>query len=147
MPSFLSSLITLIALTSASSIALAEKIECVSNQALERAGWVVHAESQLSTHVKHAQSDMLHNAEDFIHDMSSRMMSHASHRPVQIDSYDRLSTPQDVMYGDILVVTDLKTNRVSELRWFDGKIKHVVYNSEFQECAMPMIPLAYNALF
>jgi uncharacterized protein (UPF0218 family) len=74
-------------------------------------------------------------------------MSQASSRPVQLDSFDRLSTPQPVMYGDVVMVTDLKTGITSEVRWFDGKTKHVAYNSKFQKCAMDMIPLPTNALF
>jgi hypothetical protein len=129
------------------SINCAAFAACTSDQALAEAGWVIHGTHEFQRIQSQLQVDLNKNAADFVNDMSSNMMSEASQRPIQVNSYDRLSTPQEIMYGDILMIVDLDSGRNSELRWFDGQSKHVVYNSEFQSCATNFIPMASNALF
>lgn len=118
---------------------------CPSDQNLKSQGWVVHPTSDLSKVQKELTQVLAQEASDFTLDLTTRMMS-KTERPVEVVSMDRLSTPQSLMYGDILTVTDLETSEVSELRWFDGR-KHVVYNPKFQKCAMNFEFMAENALF
>ena len=51
------------------------------------------------------------------------------------------------MYGDIIFLTDPETGQRIELRWYDGRKKHVIHNCECQLCEFDIIPMVKNCLF
>ncbi len=119
---------------------------CSADKALARLHFNIHSPREFKSLIKTVFGEMKANPKDFVLDMRSRMQLD-DNRSAEVISYDRLSTPQPVMFGDIFVLVDLKTGEYSELRWFDKNLKHVVYNSKFQNCAINFIPMAVNTLF
>jgi len=71
-------------------------------------------------------------------------------RPVlmKVETFDSLNTDRDLMYGDFAVmVKHFSPEQSLEVRWFDGKQKHVVINSKYMSCISTSVPIAENTIF
>ena len=84
---------------------------------------------------------------DYVYDTGGYIFSPAAGRIVKYEAYDRLSTPRNTMYGDIVFITDSESGDLLELRWFDGQKKHVVFNDKLQRGVTELIPPVKNSLY
>lgn len=119
---------------------------CSSNQLLKSAGFTVYS-SGFEAHFDKAVEYYNSNQERFVDDMDDVIYSSVAGTMVRVVSYDAIATPQDVMWGDLVVMRDWRTGEKVEVRWFDKNGKHVAYNRAYQGCATNMIPMAYNSLY
>src|SRR4051812_40424960 len=121
--------------------------QCRSDTKLSAAGWVIHPSVEFQELAAYQRAQMKTHAEDFVFDPEGRWSASPTPRSLRARSWDRLSTPQAEMYGDLFVIEDLNTGEPVEVRWYDGR-KHVVYDSKVEECACgDFLPMAVNALF
>lgn len=119
---------------------------CSSDKALKSAGFTVY-KSGFDAHFQKALEHYNSNPELFVDDMDDVIFSSVANEMVRVQSFDALNTPQDVMWGDLVVMHDWKTGEKVEVRWFDDNGKHVAYNTAYQGCATRLIPMAYNSLY
>lgn len=90
----------------------------------------------------------LKKSEDqFVDDVETRYYSTQYRGYVLFNSYDHLGTDTMEMFGDAIVIRDLSTFEVVEVRWYKNGQKYISYNGEVQQCASDLVPLADNALF
>lgn len=120
--------------------------QCKSDQELASLDWIVHDPEDFARISADVLGQWKAQASDFVFDTEARWMEDALEIPAYARSYDRLSTPQPEMYGDLFVIEHLNTGVPYEVRWYDGK-KHVVYDRKVAQCAKDFIPFAVNALF
>ena len=119
---------------------------CSSNEALKSSGFEIYT-SGFDAHFQKALDYYNSNPDLFVDDMDDVIFSSVANAMVHVQSFDALNTPQDVMWGDLVVMRDWKTGENVEVRWFDDNGKHVAYNTAYQGCATNLIPMAYNSLY
>lgn len=119
---------------------------CSSDQALKESGFKVYT-SGFELLFDKAVESYNSNQDKFVDDMDDVIYSSVASSMVHVVSYDALSTPQDVMWGDLVIMRDWRTGEKVEVRWFDKNGKHVAYNRSYQACATNMLPMAYNSLY
>lgn len=128
--------------------------ECPNLRAFEENGWVIHSEhdfeliltQKLEEFLPEIGTDLvLDNAESYISDFS-----HDYYLIMWVVIFDRVSTIQDEMWGDVAFSrTCPYTGEFTEIRWYDPitKKKHIVVNPEHACCLTTKVPLAYNTIF
>lgn len=121
--------------------------ECRSDQQLNNAGWVIHSSHQFKSLSQKIAAQFEAQGNDYIFDVESNFFSSVASKMARMQSFDRVSTPQNIMYGDIVFIRDVHSENLIELRWFDGKSKHVVFDGSQQTCVTNLMPYAVNALF
>ena len=117
-------------------------------------GWIIHNSTEFDkilTDVRKLVADGLNNS-TLVRDLDSYIVTNNSKISpdlfMKVDTWDMISTAQDVMYGDIAILTDLMTpDNALEVRWFDGKNKHLVFNSTLMHCISTLQPNALNTIF
>ena len=118
---------------------------CKSNSALNRSGFATSDNFKAS--VKLVNKWMQQEWTLFQDDLNSVIFSSSANALVRVKTMDYTATPQDVMWGDVVVMTDFKTKKIVEVRWFKNGKKYFSYDKNYQECATNVIPMAYNTLF
>ena len=117
-----------------------------SNEALSELGFKVETAKFTKNSAKILKW-LANDQEQFVDDIETKFFSTQYGAYVQFNSYDHLSTPQMEMFGDIVVIRDLNSNEVLEVRWYKNSVKYISYNSNKQNCASDLVPYADNALF
>lgn len=84
---------------------------------------------------------------EFVDDIETRYYSTQYKGYVLFNSYDHLATDTMEMFGDAVIIRDLASFEVLEVRWYKNGQKHISYNRNVQYCASDLIPFADNALF
>ncbi len=66
---------------------------------------------------------------------------------MRAQTWDRLSTPRDEMYGDLAVFTNkFAPEEVLEVRWYTNSKKFVAVNSKHLRCVSVIVPYAVNSI-
>ena len=117
-------------------------------------GWIVHKDAdferivteKLIQFVPEIGNDLMLDHQEFY--MSD--FSHNYYLKIWVVIWDRVSTEQDEMWGDIaLAMTGPDSEEYVEIRWYDHKTKekHIACNPDFVCCLSTKIPLAFNTIF
>lgn len=125
----------------------ADQVICSTTIALTSRGWVIHSSSDFMPISQQVLAKYLERKTDYVYDTGGFIYSFEVARIIKFESYDRLATPHDEMYGDIVLITVPESGELIELRWYDGQTKHVVFDDEYQCCVTNLIPLVENSLF
>jgi len=142
------SLLLLLAFFALPNTNIAAKI-CQTDEALRSLGWVVH-ENNFDKWDKKTYKWLRTEWDQFERDGDpSRMVIYSSiaRMMLRLHSFDHIATGDDVMIGDMVFFEGAMSPVPVEVRWFDGKDKHVAYNQEYTPCATNIIPLAENSLY
>ncbi|MBW1799891.1 MAG: hypothetical protein JRJ85_04095 [Deltaproteobacteria bacterium] len=123
-----------------------ENVDSAANTLVKR-GWVVHETKDFVRFSRQIMAQYVDSKADYVYDTGGFFFSPTAGRIVKYESYDRLATPRNKMYGDIVFITDTESSELIELRWFDGVIKHVIFNSAFQHGVTDLIPPVKNSLY
>ena len=127
----------------ASSSALAAKV-CKSNNEILSAGWVQHSPSEFNK-MQNRFADEVTSNESLVKDFGTVFYSTHLKTFVHLQSWDDVKTPEDEMFGDIVIYSDPKTQNVFEIRWYEGGKKHFVISTD--QCSCDNAPLSENTLF
>jgi len=128
-------------------ISLADENNCATDCALLDKGWAVHSSKKFSLISREIIIKFRKNRNNYVHDTDGYISSPHSKKTFKYVTYDNEETPQLEMYGDIFFLTDPETGQLIELRWYDGRKRHVIYNCECQSCAFDIVPMVKNCLF
>lgn len=117
-------------------------------------GWIIHNSTEFDkilNDVRKLVADGINNS-TLVRDLDSFMVTNNSKISpdlfMKVDTWDMTSTSQELMYGDIAILTDLFTpENALEVRWFDGKNKHLVFNDMHMYCISTKQPNASNTIF
>lgn len=128
---------------------------CPNEKAFCDNGWVVHGKEEYSYLVNRKLSEFLPQVgRDLVLDHAEYYVSDFSHDPYLIISiviWDRVSTENDEMWGDVAIASTGSLNEecIVEIRWYDPvtKKKHIIFNSQHACCLTTKVPLAYNTIF
>lgn len=127
---------------------------CSNEKAFCDSGWIIHSTDDFDQIVKKKLIEFIPEiGTDLVLDHAECYMSDFSHDEyliMWIVIWDRLSTCNDEMWGDVAIVkTGSCTEEYVEVRWYDPvtKQKHVVYNPKYACCLTTKVPLAYNTIF
>lgn len=117
-------------------------------------GWVIHNTSEFDQILLDVQSLVANGIDNstIVEDIDGFLVTNNSQISpdlfMKVNTWDVLSTSQEVMYGDIAIFSDLLTpENALEVRWFDGKNKHIVYNDKYMLCISTKQPVAPNTIF
>lgn len=121
--------------------------ECPLNSHFELEKWNTHANEHFATIAKDILNQYEQNKEHYVPDIEALFFSEELQTVVLIKSYDDIRTPQDKMFGDLVIMTLPVTDELAEIRWYDGKTKHIIYDKQIRNCATEVIPNAVNSLF
>lgn len=143
---------TLITLTLTSAHAEGMK-PCRFTDLYKAGGWVIHnpanfkkIESEISAKLKSGLEDG-----SIVIDISGPIMTRdtVGDQEVLLGGYmfDALATDRDTMYGDIaLIEFPERNNERVEIRWFDGKKRNIIINSDILTCFSDIPPFAENSV-
>lgn len=127
--------------------------DCADND-YKTNGWIIHAPSEFNVRLQNVQATIEKGTKDssIVEDiqgvLSTMNSSIAPELYVKVTTWDALATSEDVMYGDMAIFYDFfNPERVLEVRWFDGKTKHVVFNKNYMFCIVTKSPSAPNTIF
>ena len=123
-----------------------ENVKSTADALITR-GWVVHESKDFVPVTRQAMTRYIAGKADYVYDTGGFFFSPAAGRIVKYEAYDRLATPRNTMYGDIVFITDSESGELLELRWFDGHMKHVVFNDTLQHGVTDLIPPVINSLY
>lgn len=120
---------------------------CSTDINLKSLGWVVHSSSNFKPISRRVLAKFSEEGADYVYDTRFVIYCSLCNRIMKFESYDRLATPHDEMYGDIVFITDIESDELIGLRWYDGQTNHVVFNHGYQCCVTSRIPRVMNCLF
>ena len=88
--------------------------------------------------------------DDFVKDTDGTIYSTVADRFLYVASYDLLTTPQDEMYGDVVLIWAWERNKdqkpfLVEVHWYKDGVKYASYDKSTVPC-VTVVPRAYNAL-
>ncbi len=117
-------------------------------------GWIIHNSSEFESILNDTQQKTVDGVlnSSMVEDIDGIMMTqNSSIEPflyVKVNTWDVLSTSQDLMYGDIAIFSDLvHPENALEVRWFDGKNKHIVFNDRYMYCISTKQPHSANTIY
>jgi hypothetical protein len=115
--------------------------------ALMARGWMVHEPKDFVPITQKVGFLSAEGKADYVYDTGGFFYSSVAGRIVKYEAFDKLATPQNKMYGDIVFITDPESGDLLELRWFDGDMKHVVFNNKLLRGVTELIPPVTNSLY
>lgn len=128
--------------------------DCPNHKAFREKGWVIHDTEEFNRLLSQRLEEFMPQlGADLVLDQAEYYKScycHDDYLIMQIVIYDRLSTCQDEMWGDVaFAMTGNFDGEFVELRWYDpvAKEKHIVCNPDHTCCLTTKVPLAYNTIF
>ena len=116
-------------------------------------GWTIHPSSefeQISQEMINKVNTGLGDG-SIVYDLSGILMNHEtpSGEPLflNVAMWDVLATPKMEMFGDIAIIKDpLGDEEIVEVRWYDGKTRNLVINSNTINCMTEDAPYVENSV-
>jgi len=134
------------------SNAFADK-DCADSD-YQQNGWIIHNSSDFESIYKETLEKIAQGVSSatMVQDIEGVFMTfNSSIAPelyVKVSTWDILATKEDIMFGDIAIFTDqFNPERALEVRWFDGKDKHIVTNAKYMQCIITKQPSLPNTIF
>jgi hypothetical protein len=113
---------------------------------LEKRGFEIESENFFKN-AKKVITWLEKDQSNFVDDVETRFFSTQYNGYVLFNSYDHLATDTMEMFGDAIIIRDLNSFEVIEVRWYENGQKKISYNAEVQSCASNLVPIADNALY
>lgn len=119
-----------------------EMLQCESAIALERVGFVEkgHFKSTVEKLLKKTK-----NTQQFVDEMDQKFFHSLEKRWARLLSKDSLLTATEEMAGDVVFISDLKTDEIMEVRWYENG--HRMFAVKSGVCPAKLIPMAENSLY
>lgn len=127
---------------------------CSYEQSFKADGWIVHSSDQFhQMEIElNKRLELGLNNHSLVYDMSGSVWTRdtVDHQEIElhVTVFDDLNTSRDLMYGDLAIVENAENNNQRvELRWFDGKKRHIIFNKEILTCFADGPPIVENSVF
>lgn len=145
-------LIVALTLCSANLFAGTTERYCRHINAYKNDGWTIHTpsnfdllEKKISTLVEEGKA-----AGHIVDDISGPILTADTPDGTEIllaaVMFDDLRTDRDEMFGDYAIIYTDDGSDVAEVRWYDGKVRNVVYNPEVLTCISEEPPFVSNSV-
>ncbi len=118
---------------------------CKTDKQLENIGFTVHRDL-FDVLFLQGETWLSDNQHDFVDHLSGTIFSTVANQMVTVESFDYLPTPQDEMFGDLVLMTSFRDGYNVEVRWYENGQRHFAVSKQ-AKCAIESIPFAVNSLY
>lgn len=128
--------------------------DCELNNIYTQKGWRVHDVAEFDKYLNFYTFYIKQgiNSGQIVQDLTGNMVTNNTldrrDMLMRVVSWDNLLSDKALMYGDYVIFKSQSEEQLFlELRWFDGVIRHIVYNGNVLACVSIIPPTATNTIF
>jgi hypothetical protein len=122
----------------------AAEADCETDGTFAEAGWTVHQTKEFETALEEALQ-RIDDEEGLDYVSKMPVYNEELDRFLVLVAFDQEATAADQMIDDLVLYVDEATRAIYEVRWFDGKQRHIAYAN--LSCANAPVPMAYNSMW